>query len=687
MNHRLTLSVFGLLLIVVTLLSSVYGAWREIALQQPQFDIVVEVDAPKRLGCFEAYLNANYESPIRACLTRDGPSTLVLANVPSRISVIRFDTGDEPDIEFTLRSVKFVTATSYGPAPGRILREFQASDIAAWAPADLTIDGKTGRIRTASRDPQFHARLDLDLAAILGAIPEGMAILKRVSKSLLAMLALELVAAILLGLIVWKAYRRAASREQNNAWIIVLCFFGFLLTVISAYPGHTTYDETYSLTEHWTGKLSDLHPPLHTIVWSALMDVGRLLGLDPLQQAALLLVVQSALFWSAAGMLAAGFFQSKWLARGFLFVLAFSPVSLVYLGSIAKDNQLAVSLFVAVVWIALAVRRRSLALLMLATLPLFYAVAIRSNGPAAVLPLCFFWVAAVYQIRGISLNSTRKNLLVVGLSVVFFVTLLGANRGLTRLVVKNPCCYGQQAFMTLIYDLMGVSVRVDRNLVPRVFHQDPAYNLETIKQRFDQYTLNFDGINHITPDLFMPSITAWLQALQDHPNEVVRHRLMVLGNFFGMYTGRAPAPYMNRFYVGARTIQLPDRARAIMTTYENMGRPFLDVRNFFEAYAGLSRGWPAYRLWIYIVVVAALFAVPAPRPPAIADPAVWLTVSAVCYLLPYLVLANSAHFRYVWWSAFAMFTASVLRIDAILQYLRTKRMADGSTSQGICRST
>ena len=98
---------------------------------------------------------------------------------------------------------------------------------------------------------------------------------------------------------------------------------------------------------------------------------------------------------------------------------------------------------------------------------------------------------------------------------------------------------------------------------------------------------------------------------------------------------------------------------------------------------GASRSWPVYRLWVYIVVLAAALLIPAHRSSAIRAPVIWLTASAICYLLPYIIFANSAHFRYVWWPALAIFTASILRIDAILRLRTEARNADeASTHEG-----
>src|SRR5262249_29210803 len=147
-------------------------------------------------------------------------------------------------------------------------------------------------------------------------------------------------------------------------------------------PGHTNFDEFYSLTELWSGKISDLHPPLQVEVWGALMDIGRTFGLGPVGQASVLLIVQAAVFWASAAIIAS-WLTSKWLARILLLVIAVSPVSLVYLGHLGKDSQLAIALLAAVTCMALAVKRRSVAMLALSLPLLFYGFTVRSNGPTA----------------------------------------------------------------------------------------------------------------------------------------------------------------------------------------------------------------------------------------------------------------------------------------------------------------
>ena len=118
---------------------------------------------------------------------------------------------------------------------------------------------------------------------------------------------------------------------------------------------------------------------------------------------------------------------------------------------------------------------------------------------------------------------------------------------------------------------------------------------------------------------------------------------------------------------------MPERVNDVVQTYLRIDRPFLQIRTFFERYFRESLNWPLYRPWVYIAALTVAFAIPGSR---VTHPAAtWLTASVVCYLLPYVLLANSPHFRYFWWAALAMFVAFILRVDAIIQRWRPVREA------------
>jgi hypothetical protein len=507
------------------------------------------------------------------------------------------------------------------------------------------------------------------LSTLYSAWPGSAAGLPR---SVLVALGIEALGLLALGVALARIYPDMTPRERNAIWLALPCLVGFVITILSAYPGHSNFDEVYSLSEYWSGVASDLHPPLQAVVWAGLMNAGLAFGLSATAQASLILFAQAALFWLAAGLLAA-LIQTKWLARAFLLVLALSPSSLAFVGFTSKDGQFAVAMLLAVALLAFAVRRRSHLLLALTVVPLFYGFAVRSNGPTAVLPLCFFWAVAAYDLLRVDRVALRKALAVMAISVALFAGLFGATRGLSRLVTQVNCCLGEQAFMPLVYDLMGVSVRLNENIVPPIFYLDPNYDLDIIKKRFDPFSLNFDGLKRVTPDLYGQAVRAWLQTLRDHPRELILHRLELIANCLGLHRGPTEATLFLRFFDRMTAIPMPERVNDVVQTYLRIDRPFLQIRTSFERYFRESLNWPLYRPWVYIAALTVAFAIPGGR---VAHPAAtWLTASVVCYLLPYVLLANSPHFRYFWWAALAMFVAFILRVDAIIQRWRPAREA------------
>jgi hypothetical protein len=172
----------------------------------------------------------------------------------------------------------------------------------------------------------------------------------------------------------------------------------------------------------------------------------------------------------------------------------------------------------------------------------------------------------------------------------------------------------------------------------------------------------------------MLAVTSWIEALRQHPEAMIRHRLEVLANFFGIYRGRPHVAYFSNFYTGAHAIPPPPRVAEMLEAYHKLSPQFFTMRKQAEAYFDRSQTWIVYKFWPYAVVFLALWLVPVPRPPAALDPVVWLAASMLVYVLPYLALANSAQFRYLWWPALALFAASVIRLDGVLAYRRTGRV-------------
>jgi hypothetical protein len=82
----------------------------------------------------------------------------------------------------------------------------------------------------------------------------------------------------------------------DKLMVIILCISGSIFGIFSAFPGHTNFDEFNSLNEIFSQNLSNIQPPLHSILWFYTIRFGDFLNLELSIQTSLLLLLQS-FFW------------------------------------------------------------------------------------------------------------------------------------------------------------------------------------------------------------------------------------------------------------------------------------------------------------------------------------------------------------------------------------------------------
>jgi hypothetical protein len=92
--------------------------------------------------------------------------------------------------------------------------------------------------------------------------------------------------------------------------------------------------------------------------------------------------------------------------------------------------------------------------------------------------------------------------------------------------------------------------------------------------------------------------------------------------------------------------------------------------------------WGMFKLWPYVAIATAAFLLFPPKRGT--DPSVWLFASAIAYATPYILIAGSAEFRYVWWTALACLLAFVFRMDDWLtqRYFTTKTVPAARAASG-----
>ncbi len=200
------------------------------------------------------------------------------------------------------------------------------------------------------------------------------------------------------------AARGAAMVQRDGRISRLLAITGFLLTLIAFYPGLVSSDSIIQYTQVRQASYFDHHPPIMVWVWTMLDRlIPGTFGM---------LLLHSAMTWVGLWAFADGAARRQlpwpWLpvACGFL------PPLFSIAGEIWKDIGMTSALLLGAGWLYRAVaieastrdriardtRRRGIGAgtALVAFLALYYATLVRTNAPAATLPLWFYWAYATF---------------------------------------------------------------------------------------------------------------------------------------------------------------------------------------------------------------------------------------------------------------------------------------------------
>lgn len=392
---------------------------------------------------------------------------------------------------------------------------------------------------------------------------------------------------------------------------------GCAMTWLAFHPGCMSGDSIDQLTQARLGVFHGHHPPVMALVWRWLDGVWP--GPAPM------LLLQSALFWGGLGLIAA-LSLPWWLVVPGVLCAGLAPPDFGMIGVIWKDVQMGAALLAAAAVLLHARLRGGRWQVAPVLLLLFYAAAIRGNGPAAALPL-FAFGAAIFLPRWRPLRAYAGGVALC-LAMAFATSRL--NRALTHDETPFPI---QQP---LLHDLVGLSLREGRSLLP-AFEPVPLGRLRELYEPDRSDPLFFsDGGLHFTgrPEEMQALRAAWWTAVRAHPGAYLSARMDVFRGLLGLGSRWRDIlhPTVDSNALGVR---------AAPSAVNRLAVEYLD---------GASELWfrPYLYLGAMLLLVAALAATGRLRPVTAA-----LAASAFLYTAPYLFVAPTTDFRYVWWPVLA----------------------------------
>lgn len=419
--------------------------------------------------------------------------------------------------------------------------------------------------------------------------------------------------------------------------IALLAILGLVISILAFFPGWLSPDSVAQYTDGREGYFRDWHPVLMAWWWSKL---------DQLYSGPALFLMQNLmLYWGGWGLIALA--ARRWFGRSaYLFMLCgFWPGLLFPMGQIWKDVAFACAVFFA--WAVLInvyaqVRKPKVMERLLVFILGTFAFGIKTNG-IVVLPFLYgFWMyLEIYKTRGL--------LKCWGVALLFVLATVLLNYSIVpqaRILKTSPFQYTQT------YDLLAISVKTGKNLLPAYVNQRLDSDSERLSSlyaaggnnqlfygpRGNMLTLDASELNDLN--------RKWLAALRAYPMMYLEHRL---DNFKELMRWGA---------VHVAVVAYPG---SVSNEYG-----FEFKGNEFSRWLSAQTDRHAWEFfpWIYILALigSSVILICCKWHRVVVLP---LSLSAVAFVLPHIVLAPSSDYRYLFYSYFC----TVLLVSCACLYI------------------
>jgi hypothetical protein len=648
---------------------------------EPTFDLYLNVDIPIKGGSVEIYINDNGHAPFHFNLTGRKPAEFIARNIPENIYKIRLDPVDFAGVTATINEFSIRTSENYRAAPGRKIVDFNPVDMRKWGTSGIKWRPKAGELFATADAPVMVTGFSppINLLSKLERVPEAPSVIFFL---LFILPALSLISSALFIMELKSHVSNAPAPTGGKLAITAIAILCWLITLISAFPGHWTFDQFYSLNELVGGRLSNLHPPMYAVAWLWTIEVGESLGFNETFQVGLFLIIQVTVFWIFAALLALEF-NRRWLGALLLIVIMATPSTLSYLGEIGKDGPLGVAGIVAAVATFLALRKKSWWFLAFALAPLFYAFSVRTNSIPGILVLCAYWSFTLISLLSskdtnesqaaakgrfspdaLLSTQTRRSLSIVCCTTLLIGSLFVLNAAFYNSVVKNKCCLGIPGFVTVLHDLMGISARSGVNVVPDYGFSGNPLSMDALKKvYFPVSRLDLTGINGLpNAEVRSKLLPVWWRSIVNNPGAYLEHRIELNRYIFGVTLEPVPYPLFLGMFNNTISWVQPS-VRDLMNSVD-VGLRFKTIQNNIWQYFFLAADSLFFRIWFFmLIVIGSFIAFPFKAGNKFEMLATTLTLSGLLYFLPHILVASSSSFRYFFWTVLSWVIVAFLRFD------------------------
>ena len=410
---------------------------------------------------------------------------------------------------------------------------------------------------------------------------------------------------------------------------------GLTITVEAFSPGIMTWDSVRQYDQALSGRFDDWHPPAMEALWRVLV---------PLHQGPVLMfVLQIALYWAGAAMLAIWAWRARrpWLAAA-LVAAASMPAALAIMGAVVKDCLMAGGLLAATGIAALVEDRRAASWRAMGLALLIGASTLRFNAFLATAPIGYALLPPAWHatwLRRLAVTAALTLTMVAALPVAN--RLLEAERSGVELSL-------------VIFDLGGITEHAGADAFPPIegVRRPVAANHRCYTPvKWDSYSwwvdplcpLEFYDIqdwfaeHRVNPELF------WARAIMSHPVAYAAHRLAHFNSLTRFLVHRESE-------VAGQIEDAPNRWHYRVS--DNAARR--TINGYAALFSGTPVEWPI--VWIALALGTLTIA---PHLPG-ARTSVPVATSSALYGIGYSVVSVASELRYHLWTMIAAAIAGAI---------------------------
>lgn len=434
---------------------------------------------------------------------------------------------------------------------------------------------------------------------------------------------------------------------------------GALITGFSFFPGYLSFDSAYQYWMVRTGQFDGVTPTLYMLLfWLSESIFKSSYGM---------FLLNITIYWT--GLL---IFSYVLKAAGFkkIFLVTLAGIwvpTFMLLGHVWTDTTLLAVLTLASALLGLMVITRKRRYFLIMVFLLVLAGLIRHNALLAVLPL--FWLAW----RSTFQAADRSHAVLATLVFVFSVVALG--QMLDRIFVKTT----RAVWPTIaLWDLVGISVRVDELLLPEFAYQ-PGLTVQELRETnaYTPYsnTPLFTQPRHWVRDglagkpysrdeqIALASI--WANSILAHPSAYLEHRATLARGLFGRHNFELGGGLVFAFHI----VSFKDNPPVI-------ANDSLLTKQVEKRIMRLRKSWIFSPLPYILICLGAILISRRFTNHPLARVSIATAASALFYVAPLVIIAPSAELRYCGW----LFPAAFLSLLFAWTARRSENILPSSVS-------